>query len=410
MNLHKRSAALDLSPRKVFKIRFAEPPSMHQDDPPFKDWNHLPSDVVEQIMLSSALSFEDVINMSMTCKSWKPHDITLNRIVCRKRVDQYRKAYATCSQVIESIVETVSEEGKMFILKQAIICGSIETLRKCHERGYCFNSVDNSGRSVLCTAIMAGNVQVIEFLIRNCSAYVNLVDNFGESPLMFAVMKGSREMVNCLLNNGASIYTQAYDLATPLYLAVNENRIDIAELLLKHGSPTESADSDDTTPFHLAVRNKSIEMIKLLHRFGSRMDYTVESSGFSAIHQASFQGDIEIINFIINNGIDINMKTIDGKTILHTACIGCQFHVCEWIINRGGVNVNEKDDYGQTALHYAVENHKLDLIQLFLENDADPFVGDAWLKISLEIGWSNLKVTNPNLFSSPFVRQLLLDV
>ena len=408
MSAYKRPAC-DSSPHKVFKIRFAEPPTEDEDGPPFKHWYELPTDVVEKVMLSSVISAEDVINMSLTCKSWKPSDTNLSRMICRKRVNHHKQARFAYSQVMEGIVQSTSDEdGKLLILQQAITSGSIDTLRKCYLSGYFFNSTDEHGRSILCTAIEAGRVDVLEFLIKECGSYVNLVDHFGESPLMFAAVNGSVESIRCLLDNGSSIYTKAYDLATPLHLAVSENRIAVTELLLRQGSPIEAIDTDGVGAFHLAVRNGSIAMVRLLHKFGAIMDHSIDSTGYTPLHQASFQGYIEIIEFMIEKGVSVDITTIDGKTILHTACMGCQFEMCDWIIAKGNLDINKQDDHSLTPLDYAVQLHNFEIMTLLLENGADPFIGDTWLKISVGHGWSNLKIS-PTIFKNPFVKQLLLS-
>lgn len=401
---HKRPAFQ--SPEKVFRIKFAEVAVQHDS---FPHWDTLPSDIVERIMLSHTLSAADTLNMSLVCKAWKPRDIILARTLCRKRIQANAREHDCCMNFVDHFVETAPEESRTQVLKQAVTFGSIYILRKCCSYGYWFNAPDNKGQSVLCTAIEAGRVDIIEFLVKNCNTYVNLVDHFGESPLMFAIYKGSLEVILCLLKNGASVFTQAYDLATPLYLAVNENRLSVAKLLLKYGSPVDAPDTDGLTPLHLAVKNQNFDMVRLLHEHAASTDITVESSGFTPLHQAVYQGDIDITQFLLQNGVDEKSRTIDGKTILHVACLGCNFDMCEWIIERGQVNVNELDEYEKTPLHYAVEFRNLWIIQLLLENGANPFIGDVWLKITIQIGWANLHVSNPDLFKNAFVRQLMLE-
>lgn len=394
------------SPVKVFRLRFAEPVKPKHDN--FEHWNTLPSDIVERIMMSSTLSTADALNMSLTCKAWKPRDNFLARTLCRKRIHANEHDHVSRKNFIDYFVETAHEESRVQVLKEAVNCGSTDILWKCYSCGYWFNSPDNKGQSILCTAIEAGRVHVIEFLIKRCHAYVNLVDHFGESPLMFAIYKGSLEIIRCLLNNGASVFTQAYDLATPLYLAVNENRVAVVELLLKYGSPVDAPDTDGLTPLYLAVKNQNFDMVKLLHRYAASTDIMVESSGFTPLHQAVYQGDNDVALFFLQNGVNERSKTIDGKTILHVACLGSKFDTCKWIIERGNVGVNELDEYEQSPLHYAVEFQHLDIIQILLENGANAFDGDLWLKIAMNIGWSNLHVSNPDLFKNAFVSQLML--
>lgn len=401
---HKRFA--HQSPQKVFRMKFAEQHVENEES--FEHWSNLPSEIVERIMESTTLSTADVINMSLACKSWKPNNVFLARLLCRKRIDLDREAHITCMSFMNHFVETVCEESRIEVLKRAIIYGSIDILQKCQNFGYFFNSVDDNGQSVLCTAIQAGRVKILEYLITTCRAYVNIVDHFGESPLMFAIVKGSSiEIIKCLLNHGSSVFTEAYDLATPLYLAVHENRLAVSELLLKHGSPVDAPDTDGQTPLFLAVKNQSIDMVKLLHKFGASTDCMLEYSGFTPLHQSAFQGDIEIMTFLLQNGANGQSKTIDGKTILHVACMGSQSDLCQWILSTNVIDVNEKDDHNFTALYYAIQNHHNHIIELLLENGADPFIGDLWFRISVNIGWRNLRVSNPNIFQNSFVRQLL---
>ena len=403
---HKRSAYQ--SPEKVFRIKFAEEYVEKKES--FENWKNLPSDIVERIMQTTTLSTTDVLNMSLACKSWKPNDVFLARTLCQKRIDISRQGYSSCMGFMSHFIENVSVDSRVDVLKQVIQCGSTDILQKCQSFGYFFNSVDDKGQSILCSAIEAGRVNVLQFLIQNCNTCVNIVDHFGESPLMFAIMKGSSiEIIECLLRNGSSVFTEAYDRATPLYLAVNDNRLAVSELLLKHGSPVDAPDIDGLTPFHLAVKNQSIDMVRLLHKFGASTDRMTEYSGFTPLHQAALRGNVDILTFLLETGVDEKSKTIDGKTILHVACMGCQYDLCKWIIDRGIVDIDAKDDHEFTALYYATQLHDIDIVQLLLERGSDPFIGDVWLKISLKIGWKNLKVLNPNIFGNSFLRQLFIE-
>ncbi|EAX86017.1 ankyrin repeat protein, putative, partial [Trichomonas vaginalis G3] len=57
-------------------------------------------------------------------------------------------------------------------------------------------------------------------------------------------------------------------------------------------------------------------------------------------------------NFLISHGININEKDNDGRTALHIAAFYNNREIAEILISHG-ININEKDNIGQTALHKA---------------------------------------------------------
>lgn len=70
-----------------------------------------------------------------------------------------------------------------------------------------------------------------------------------------------------------------------------------------------------------------------------------------------------------------------GFTPLIECAITRQAHIAEMLIKRG-VDVNKSDVTGRTALHWAVDNHDLELTKLLLENGADP---NAYTRAGLSV-------------------------
>lgn len=55
---------------------------------------------------------------------------------------------------------------------------------------------------------------------------------------------------------------------------------------------------------------------------------------------------------------------------------------------QSGMNLDAKDENGLTALHYAVESGKLEIVKLLLENKANPNIGDNDMVTPYNIGKS----------------------
>ena len=76
---------------------------------------------------------------------------------------------------------------------------------------------------------------------------------------------------------------------------------------------------------------------------------------------------LELINFIAELGVEVNIKDIYGKSILHYAIEFCSdSKVSEFFINKG-LKVSEPDKNGKTVLHYACLFKSLDVIKKYVE-------------------------------------------
>ena len=96
--------------------------------------------------------------------------------------------------------------------------------------------------------------------------------------------------------------------------------------------------------------------------------------GFTGLHLASANGQIEIVKFLLHNGADIDCKTYSGTTALHVAIQHGQYKMAKFLI-ANGAEVNLTTSKGETALYFAVMTDCDKMVQLLLQNDADPAMG-----------------------------------
>ena len=84
-----------------------------------------------------------------------------------------------------------------------------------------------------------------------------------------------------------------------------------------------------------------------------------EKNGFSSLHCASYQGNLEILNFLIEKGGDIWEKNVNGMTLVHTAAQGDNPLIIHYLKLKG-LDIYTLDSIGRNALHwgcyYASEN------------------------------------------------------
>ena len=97
----------------------------------------------------------------------------------------------------------------------------------------------------------------------------------------------------------------------------------------------------------------------------------------------------EVIKALLENGADVNAKTIVGLNIhtpLMTAiafCFDTDADIIKLLIEFGA-NVNAKDAYGSTPLFFATLQHNLEAIKILIEFGADVNTKNNNGKIALD--------------------------
>jgi len=88
------------------------------------------------------------------------------------------------------------------------------------------------------------------------------------------------------------------------------------------------------------------------------------------IYGASYTGNIEAIKQHLAAGTDVNAKNEWGGTPLHYATFGGRKEVVELLIAKGA-DVNTKDDVGETPLHWAAKEGNKEVVELLIAKGAD---------------------------------------
>ncbi|MBR4355241.1 MAG: ankyrin repeat domain-containing protein [Elusimicrobiaceae bacterium] len=98
---------------------------------------------------------------------------------------------------------------------------------------------------------------------------------------------------------------------------------------------------------------------------------------FNALHAAASSGNEDVINFLLDQGMDINAQTPDGWTPLFIATRDGNAEAAKLLIFRQA-DLNVQTNLGATALLMAVtqpypsEKDRLDLLAYMLRHGADP--------------------------------------
>lgn len=80
-------------------------------------------------------------------------------------------------------------------------------------------------------------------------------------------------------------------------------------------------------------------------------------SGSTPVRSACFMTHYDIVKFLIEHGADISKKNQNGGTCLINSVQSVG--LCELLL-KNGADVNAQDIQNKTALHYAIQEHRLE--------------------------------------------------
>lgn len=176
------------------------------------------------------------------------------------------------------------------------------------ETFYDINGKDSLGRTPLMLATMWGR-EIVEELIQN-GANINDKDNEGKNVLVHAIINNKLEIVNFLLEHNADINANDNLGRNALMYAVNTGQNEIINTLLEYiarknpqnpNAVQEYVNTSDGAAFIFAARNGYTEIVLNLLNHGANIDSCV--LGTTAIEQASKNGHIETVKFLLENDV-----------------------------------------------------------------------------------------------------------
>ncbi|CAF0906949.1 unnamed protein product [Adineta steineri] len=170
-------------------------------------------------------------------------------------------------------------------------------------------------------------------------------DGLGWTPLMSAVNRGSKQNVRMLLERGAQIDCDWAGGMSLIADAMNSNDTELITMLMDRGArvtptPDMLADSDDQNALyllHYAVDDGLLDIVKLLVEKGQIPLNTLDQSGWSPLHLAAGHNYVEIINYLLSKGADVNIKDSNGNTPLAWAKEMSATEAINELQNRGGI-------------------------------------------------------------------------
>ena len=151
-----------------------------------------------------------------------------------------------------------------------------------------------------------------------------------------------------------------------------------------------------TTLSNLNLTRATINFISMLsHIIKSKSDLAnyinqKNKKGYNALLYSAFRGNLEIFNKLMESGADISITNASGLNALHLASQGNYPNMIVYLIEKYGLDVNSKDNKGNTALHWAVYMNSKQAVDYLVYYNIDTNLrdndGDTALEIAVRKG------------------------
>ena len=222
----------------------------------------------------------------------------------------------------------------------------------------------------LFSAVKSGDRAKAETAL-NKGASINARDRKGKTPLHWAVYKSDILMAEFLLQRGADPNAVNRRHRTPLHWAVLKPANELTLLLLKHGADPNIQDKRKRAPLHwLALKPNAWDRSIVREETSSKK---IQNEYESPLYWNA--QDVEKMRMLFSFKADPNLQDEHERAPLHYAVINDRLEIVDLLVeNKADVNI--KDWISETALHIISKRkskpHSFAIAKLLLKNEADP--------------------------------------
>jgi len=128
---------------------------------------------------------------------------------------------------------------------------------------------------------------------------------------------------------------------------------------------------------YVAAKWGHLNKVKKLLNNGADINYINKGSHETPLHEASDEGFLPVVKYLVNHGANMEIKNDKGRTPLYQAVDEGRTDVVKFLVSKGA-KVDTKTNDGESILHLAVTKKNLDIVKTLVEDgNADLTITNA---------------------------------
>eukprot|EP00743_Colponemidia_sp_Colp-15_P006851 GILK01007388.1.p1 GENE.GILK01007388.1~~GILK01007388.1.p1 ORF type:complete len:315 (-),score=45.49 GILK01007388.1:242-1186(-) len=266
----------------------------------------------------------------------------------------------------------------MATLLSAARKGDRAALERRLNAGDAVNATDSEGNTALHLAVEAtkNELPLLECLLAH-NADVDVQNAVGATPLHYCALRKTlhREVAELLLRRGANPNVSMGDGKTPLFIASDAQCLDLVECLLANGANATIVDREHNCCLHSVFVSEGREsakrpLVEALIAAGCPVQLQ-NRDGVSPLHLAAQTGYVRLVQLLLERGAVVNTTTNAGDTCMHFATKANSVELMDLLYAFDSDLLNRSNNQGNTPLHVAATEGKLEAAVFLIKRGAD---------------------------------------
>lgn len=289
---------------------------------------------------------------------------------------------------------------------------------------------DHLGNTLLHKAAYNSDTQLAIWLLKKDEKLIYKKNNHGEKVLAYAAKFANNSLFNLLIKKYPVLLKECnINGANLLHAAVLGANLNIINTTyLKNPAFLYRSNNYGQYPFHYIAHIKNKDTIELIMQWFLRKEVSIHTTTFNRagyntlVHIAAAHGNLSLLEFLLERGVDINLPDIWGRHAVHIAAAYDELEAVLWLTQHG-VNINqpETNKLGHIPLHVAINEKKNYLAKFLVSVGANINIFDynGYSAIHWAVIKNNLEITtwlideqkvSPEIPSADELNKLLLMV
>ena len=258
-------------------------------------------------------------------------------------------------------------------LNAAAFNGCLQTVRLLLDKGADINAQASMANfqgisqaevelTALYVAVGKGDLRIAELLLAR-GANVNAVCQYGYTPLHAAVLNpfNAGQMVTLLLNAGDSLQKDLSVHGNILAWAARSGGDHAISALLAAGL---NPNTEEGLALQNALFYGNLDSAEALITAGA--DITLHGGPYGSPISAAACGGIDSLEFLVTKyNVEPILCDQEGRTPLHIAALNYDMELIEYLLDLG-MDINHEDAKGWSAIHYAASRGTADSLKILL--------------------------------------------